>query len=60
MTRRRGPTLVVAWVVTAVAVTLWVAARAEDEVTTRDAMLVGAVAGTVLTAVLANATKGER
>jgi hypothetical protein len=49
--------LVVAWVVTTVAVTLWVTAKG-DEVTAGNAMLVGVVAGTVLTAVLAKAKKG--
>lgn len=57
MTKRRGPLLVGAWVVTTVAVTLWVAAKGDD-VTTGNAMLVGVVAGTVLTAVLARAKKG--
>lgn len=54
MTKRRGSTVAVAWVVTTVAVTLWVVAKGED-VTTGNAMLVGVVAGTVLAAVLGRA-----
>jgi hypothetical protein len=50
--------VVVAWVVTTVAVTLWVTARGEEKVTTGNAMLVGVVAGTVVAVAFARAKKG--
>jgi hypothetical protein len=53
MTGRRALRLAVAWVVTATVATVWVAARTGDDVSTGDAMLVGAVAATALTAALA-------
>ncbi|HEY8472977.1 MAG TPA: hypothetical protein VIL37_10140 [Natronosporangium sp.] len=55
MTKRRGPVLVVAWVVTTVAVTLWVTAKSEQEVSFGNALLVGVVAGTAVVAVIAKA-----
>jgi hypothetical protein len=49
--------LVVVWGVTTLAVTLWIIARAED-VTPGNAMLVGVVAGTAVTAGVAKTKKG--
>jgi hypothetical protein len=56
MTKRRGLWLMVAWSVTMVAVTSWVVAKAE-EVTTGNAMLVGVVAATALTAAIGRSKK---
>jgi hypothetical protein len=54
---QRRLVLVVVWGLTTLAVTLWIRARGE-EVTTDNAMMVGVVAGTAVTAALAR-TKRE-
>jgi predicted RecA/RadA family phage recombinase len=52
MTRRRGVRLTAVWVVTTAATTVWVTAKTE-EVSAGNAMLVGVVLATALTAALA-------
>jgi hypothetical protein len=57
MAKQRRSALVVVWGVTTLAVTLWIVARA-DQVTTGNALLVGVVAGTATTAVVARSKRG--
>jgi hypothetical protein len=56
MTKRRGLWLLVAWLVTTVTVTSWVVVKTED-VTTGNAMLVGVVAATAVTATIGRSKK---
>lgn len=48
MAKRRAFWVVVAWIVGMVATTAWVTSQAGDAVSTREAMLLGAIVGTVL------------
>ena len=57
MTKRRRSVLLSAWGVTSIAVTLWIIIRAEG-VTAGNAMLVGAVTATAVTAALARVKRG--
>jgi hypothetical protein len=58
MAKQRRSVLVVVWGVTTVAVTLWIVTRAGEEVTTGNAMLVGVLAATAVTAMLARSKRG--
>jgi hypothetical protein len=57
MAKQRRSVLVVVWGVTTLAVTLWIVTRA-DQVTAGNALLVGVVAGTATTAVVAKSKRG--